>query len=243
MRSEIWPAAIAIGLFLLLAAARPASAIEWEEFDDPQALLLTEPFARSIRALPEADQAAAIRRLTDSLKSDVVEIRRRAALTLDKLGDKSGVPTMIEALTTATGRDRDSVVVALRILKDKRAIPALRKVLQDKSPYVRGIAVAALGELKAKEAYDEIVALTKDKGTRPDEKVAGRLNCLPNSPAILACYALGALGERRAVPVLIELVPDKDLHYSAVQALEALTEQKLGNDPEKWKVWWKQQDR
>src|SRR4029077_4694770 len=110
-------------------------------------------FAKSINGLPATEKATAIKRVQESLKSKELEIRRRAALTLASLGDKSGVPTMIEDLSRATGRDRDNIVVALRVLKDERAIPALRKALKDKSPYVRGIAVSALGELKAAKAY------------------------------------------------------------------------------------------
>jgi hypothetical protein len=73
------------------------------------------------------------------------------------------VPTLIADLAMAAGRDRDNLVVALRVLGDRRASPALRAALKDKSPYVRGIAVAALGELKSAKAYDEIVALTLRK--------------------------------------------------------------------------------
>ena len=43
--------------------------------------------------------------------------------------------------------------------------------------------------------------------------------------------------------MLIELLNDKDLQGSAVQALEVLTKQKFGNDPEKWKAWWKDKGR
>ena len=111
--------------------------------------------------------------------------------------------------------------MALRILKDTRAIPLLRETLKDPSPYVRCIAVAALGELKAAEAYDQIVALTTDKGTLQ--------GCLPMAPGHLACYALGALGDKKAVPVLIERLRDKDFQSQAQQALETLTGQKLGD--------------
>lgn len=217
------------------------TAIDWKAFYDQQKVLLSNVFAKSIGGLPRPEKAAAIKRLHDALGFKHVEIRRRAALTLGYLGDKSGVPAMIDDLSKATGRDRDNVVVALRVLKDRRAIPALRKALRDPSPYVRGIAVAALGELKATKAYAEIVALTKDKGrtnTRP-----GTLDCLRITPAEMACYALGALGEQRAVPVLIERLADKDLQEQVRQALEALTGQKLGNNPEKWRLWWKGQDR
>ncbi len=213
--------------------------LDWRAFDDPGAFFLTDPFARSVAALPGPARAAAVRRLHEALKSGVVEIHRRAALVLGKLGDTAGVPVMIADLRRAAGRDRDNVVVALRILGDRRAIPALRAALKDKSPYVRGIALAALGELKAHAAYAEIVAHTRDK-----ERQGGKgLNCFPSEPAHLACYALGALGDRRAVPVLIELLNDRDLKNDARQALEALTRQKLGPDPDRWKAWWKQQQR
>jgi HEAT repeat protein len=234
--------ALMSAVLLPFAFALPCNAIDWKEFDDPKSILLTDAFAKSIGDLPGSEKAAAVERLRQSLGSREVEIRRRAALTLGSLGDKGGVPTMIEDLSRATGRDRDNVVVALRILKDKRAIPALRKALKDQSPYVRSIAVAALGELKAAKAYDDIVALTRDKGNKGSEK-AGTLNCLETVPADVACYALGALGDERAVPVLIELLPDRDLRVSALQALEVLTKQKLGNDPEKWRGWWKDRGR
>ncbi len=119
----------------------------------------------------------------------------------------------------------------------------MRKALEDKSPYVRGIAVAALGELKAAKAYDEIIALTKDKEGLDAGKGNGRLNCIRDCPAFSACYALGALGDERAVPVLIGLLEDADLQEPARQALEVLTKQKLGNDPNKWKAWQRNKGR
>ena len=240
MKMRFLPLPLAGALLTLLLA--PASlALDWDAFNDPKSFLLTEPFAKEIAELAGAKKTEALDRLRTALKLPEVEIRRRAALTLDKLDDKSGVPVMIAALPEATGSDRNNVVVALRILKDPRAVPALREALKDKTPYVRCIALEALGELKAKEAYADIVALTKDKPLELNaEKV---LNCIRMPPAGSACYALGALGDQRAVPVLIELLPDKDLQSQARQALEALTQQKLGNDPAAWTAWWKQQSR
>src|SRR5262245_2699572 len=110
---------------ILLSVSSVGRAQDWTAFDDPTSFLLTDPFAESIKKLPAADKEAAVKRLHDSLKAKEVEVRRRAALTLNGLGDKGGVPTMIDDLTRATGRDRDNVAVALRILKDERAIPAL----------------------------------------------------------------------------------------------------------------------
>jgi HEAT repeat protein len=235
--------AVASSVLSVLASAQPCHAVDWKAFDDPNTVLLTDPLAKSIGQLAADEKAAAIQRLHESLTSKEVEVRRRAALTLAKLGDKSGVPTMIADLSTATGRDRDNVAVALRILKDERAIPALREALKDKSPYVRSIAVAALGELKATKAYDEIVALTTDKEIQGGGKNAGTLNCLQSTPADMACYALGALGDKRAVPVLIERLTETDLQNPARQALQTLTKKDFGADPEKWKAWCKDQVR
>jgi HEAT repeat protein len=233
-----------VGAVLLrFAFAPPQDPMDWKAFDDPKAFLLTDVFATAIARLPGPEKSAALQRLHAALGSKEVEIQRRAALTLDNLGDKSGVPIMMEALFTATGHDRDNVVVALRILKDKRAIPVLRKALKDQSPYVRSIALEALGELKAVEAYDDIVALTRDKEWRSGNQKDQGLNCIPMYPAVSACYALGALGEKRAVPVLIGLLDDKDLEWPAIQSLEILTQQKLGRDPAKWKEWWTVQGR
>lgn len=230
---------MAIVLLQVPALACADHANDWKAFDDPKAVFITDTFAKSLSKLPDQEKAAAIDRLRKSLDAKEVEIRRRAAITLGSLDDKSGVPVMIADLPKATGRDRDNVVVALRVLKDKRAIPALREALKDKSSYVRGIALAALGELKATEAYDEIVKHTKDRGDEDEEKNGKELNCCRISPAYDACYALGALGEERAIPVLIELLNDKDVQTAASQSLKVLTKQDFGSDAEKWKEWWK----
>jgi HEAT repeat protein len=238
---------VILGLVAVLAvnlpAVVPCQAQDWAAFDNPESLLLTDAFAKSIADLPADEQAAATKRLQGSLESKVFEIRRRAALTLDKLGDKSGVPTMIADLATAAGNDKQNVVVALRILKDERAIPALRKALTDRSPYVRSIAVSALGELQAVEAYDEIVGLTGDLGDPPAARAPGTLDCFPVHPGDSACYALGALGQKKAVPVLIARLADKHFRQSASQALAALSGEKFGTDAAKWSQWWKEQSR
>jgi HEAT repeat protein len=235
--------ALSVGLMAWLTCALPAHAVDWAAFDNPETVLLTDAFAKSITDLPADEQDAATKELKDRLEAKLFETRRRAALTLDKLGDKSGVPTMIVDMTTAVGTDKQNVVVALRILKDERAIPALRKALIDRSPYVRGIAVSALGELKAVEAYDEIVTLTGDVGDPPAAKAPGTLDCIPFYPGNSACYALGELGEKKAVPVLIARLNDKNFRQAAKLALEELTGEKFGDDAAKWNVWWKEQQK
>lgn len=204
---------------------------DWTTFSNPKQVLLTEAFAKTISALPAAERASAIERLHSTLSSSNIEIRRRSALTLGALGDKSGVPTMISDMATESSHVRDNIVVALRLLKDQRAVPVLREAVSDKSPYVRGIALAALGEIKAKEAYTDMVAHLRDKQYQEG-------TCIPMSPAFSAAYGLGVLGDQRAIPILIQLLDDRDLQGSTTQALTALTGESFGQDVAKWKTWW-----
>ena len=236
---------MAVSLLTALALAATGLATDdleeiWRLTDDPRSAVNSVDHLALITAfVPPSERDAAIELSKEQLKSDKFETRRRAALMLAAVGDNSGVPVMIADLATATGTDRHNVVVALRILKDERAIPALRKALDDKDAHVRGIAVAALGELKAKEAYDQIVALTADKPLAPGP--VGNLQCIRMPPAAMACYALGALGDKRAVPLMIGHLTDPDLKSQARQALEALTGQKFGDDPAAWQKWWANQ--
>ena len=63
------------------------------------------------------------------------------------------------------------------------------------------------------------------------------------TPANSACYALGALGDRRAVPLLVAALDDPDLSSSAGRALAALTKTGEGWDAGRWKAWWAEQGR
>jgi HEAT repeat protein len=227
---------VLIGSTLVLAIAFACSrkpAI-WGRFDDPKKQINIADFVKSIEELSNSERSEALEHLHASLKSDHLEIRRRSAITLGKLGDMSGVEIMIADFSRTTSYDRGKVAVALRILGDRRAIPVFREALKDKSVSVRSIALASLGEMKAVEAYAEIVAHTKDKEQQDGTDVRAW-------PAEEACYALGVLGDMRAVPVLIGLLSDRDLQSPAQQALELLTKKNLGNDPGKWESWWKQQ--
>jgi hypothetical protein len=180
-------------------------------------------------------------RLIAGLASENLEIRKRVALTLNAIGDKSGVPVMIEAMDSDNPSDRSDAVVTLRKIKDRRAIPVLIKAVEDKNPYIRCIAIEALGEMKADEAYDVIARHLNDK-----EKVKG-IDIIM-LPARSACFALGEIGERKAAPLLIEALEDEELKETAAQALEKIKagryfvrsegDNGLGTDVKKWENWW-----
>jgi len=183
-------------------------------------------------------------RLIEGLGSEHFEIRRRVALTLNAIGDKSGVPVMIEAMDSDNPSNRADAAVALRKIKDRRAIPALIKAVDDKSPHIRCIVIEALGEMKADEANDVIARHLNDK-----EKVKG--TDIVMLPARSACFALGEIRERKAAPLLIEALEDEELKDTSAQVLEKIRQKYsqsfglsrgdsgFGTDVKKWKDWWK----
>ena len=88
----------------------------------------------------------------------------------------------------------------------------------------------------AVEAFDKIAARLKDKQLPPNTDI-------PMYPAGSACDALGALGDRRAVPLLVAALDDPDLAGSAAHALAALTKTGEGWDAGRWKAWWAEQGK
>ena len=227
-----------VTLLSYFASCRPVAGLpdaiekEFTRFNDPHEILITSQFEKMLRELPPKQIEEVKLRLRTKLKSDTLEIRRRAALVLDSLGDAAGVPVMIKDMQTVIEqRDRDNIVVALRVMKDRRAIPILTKSVDDTSPYIRGIALAALGEMKAVEAYQTILNHLHDYETKGD-------SCIPMYPASSACYALGALGDKRAIPHLMEALNHKETQAAACQALDRLTGEKFHYDVVKWKKWW-----
>jgi HEAT repeat protein len=205
---------------------------EFQRFNDPKEIVIGSRFAKLLQTLSGGEKKLAVARLHGSLKSSSPEVRRRAALALHSLGDDAGVPVMIRDLSTVTSpNDRGNIAVALRIMKDPRAIGVLMKATDDSSPYVRGIALISLGEMKARGAYEIMIShLT-------DFEIYG--GCIPMCPAQLACYGLGLLGNKGAIPHLIKALDHKETQGAACQALGELTGKKFQFNIQKWKDWWK----
>ncbi|MCD6338070.1 MAG: tRNA (N6-threonylcarbamoyladenosine(37)-N6)-methyltransferase TrmO [Verrucomicrobia bacterium] len=208
---------------------------EFVRFDDPDQIVIASRFAQLLKKLRADQIREAKSRLRARLQSKIPEIRRRAALTLHSLGDDSGVAVMIRDMKEVTDqRDRNNIVVALRVMKDSRAVPALIDCAYDASPYIRSIALAALGELKAADAYEAIVEHLHDYETEEGD-------CFQTCPAHLACYALGALGDKGAIPHLIEALDHEETRAAACKTLGKLTGEQFGYDAAKWKQWWEKE--
>jgi hypothetical protein len=170
------------------------------------------------------------KRLREGLGSEYLEIRRRAALTLNSLGDKSGVDVMIADMETQDVNDRYKIAEALRTMRDRRAIPTLIEAIDDPPIHIRIKIIDTLGDLNASEAFDAIAPHITD--TELDNRTDK-----PSSPAISACRALARLGEEKAIPLLLKVVDNNVAGRAARDALGKITGMKF-DDPNEWKEWW-----
>ena len=98
------------------------------------------------------------------------DIRCRAGRILIAIGDRSALPTFIEALEDTDENLRVMAIDALIKFKAAEALPNLVKLLKDSSPAIRIKALEALASLGNKEVIDKVLPLIGDS----DETVAFR---------------------------------------------------------------------
>lgn len=151
-----------------------------------------------------------IQDLVRALKNENSFTRKQAIKSLEKIGDKSVVPALIDILLL----DPSSVVrhaAALafqRKLSDRRAVAALIKALKDPALYVRGAAAAALGTIKDESAVPALIEALQDK--EPHVRWA-------------AIAPLAEIGDPAAIPAISELLDTSgELPYVKSAAKDAL---------------------
>jgi len=169
-------------------------------------------------------------RLRAQLTGTDFSSRCSAAIELSRAGDNSGVPVLIEAMSTLTNQnERGNCMVALRIIKDPRAIPLFIKMSNDKAPLIRSVALAGLGAMNATNAFNLLVHHLDD--------VESHSGCIPMYPAESACSALGAIGSPQAIPHLIKALDRKEIQSEAAKALQKITGHDFKTFAE-WRTWW-----
>ncbi len=159
--------------------------------------------------------APAVPALIEALKDkdNDLYIRGNAAYALGEIKDPQAVPPLIEAL-----KDEDLVVrrvaaYALGKIKDPLAVPPLIEALKDEDLVVRRegwrvrlAAVHALGQIKDPRAFEPLIEALKDADTDVRQNAA---------------YALGMIGDKRAISALdgrLDLLGEQDTHVR--QAIE-----------------------
>ena len=171
--------------------------------------------------------------LIDRLKTDTdTEVRKKALYGLAAHGSEN---TPVDPIIACLGDpDADIRVGALgtltKILRtnnDHGALPRVLELLSDPDWRVRGQAAIVLARVARKDTVKAVV-----------EKP------LKDDAAIVRLHAVGALfaiAEPECIDPLIGALTDPDPRVcdTALSALERLSGQKFGKEPEKWMYWWK----
>jgi HEAT repeat protein len=133
-------------------------------------------------------------------------VRMRAGGALQQLGAPA-VPALIELARTVEADLRASILSCLRHIGDPRAVSLALGQLDAPDRHVRAAAIACVGRLRPPEARAFLEARLPD----PEPAVRGAL-----------CEALGALGDRASVPLLLRLLKedgDSGVRAAAARAL------------------------
>lgn len=174
--------------------------------------------ARLIGALEgESERSALLAALSDPIE----EVRMEAALALAQLFDPRAVPVLEEELARPAHRLRAGI--ALGRLRRESAEPALIEALRAQQPILRRQAAVYLGRIGTAAAIAPLLGQKGDVHAGIDVALAlGRIGARTGRDAVLGplvewlkveeredvvselCRALLALGDRRAIPALLQ---------------------------------------
>jgi HEAT repeat protein len=141
------------------------------------------------KALGRINDLGSVRSLIPLLQDKVKAVREEASSALAAIGD-SAIPALLESLTHQDWLVRLHAVESLGKTKSQDAVvPLLSAMFNDADSAVREDAVRALGNIGDPRAVEPLFAAMKEPGLRT-----------------VAAEALGRIRDRRAVPVLIEVV-------------------------------------
>lgn len=187
------------------------------------------------------------------LETDDPRIRRTATIALRRLEAREAIPKMIEVLEShlVSPSQRDlpvvkTLVVALGDLEAAEAVPVLVRVIRGYVG-VRSLTAKALGKIGDPRAAEALIEALQDKKSRNLQLAAlkslGRLRHREAVPAVrqfldapdprlrrTAALALGALGDRAAIPQLLEIARNDEsplVRPAAVEALGEVGDEKL----------------
>jgi HEAT repeat protein len=141
------------------------------------------------KALGRVKDPGSIQSLIPLLQDRVKAVREEVSTALTVMGE-AAIPALIESLTHRDWSVRLFAVESLGKTKSRKAVEPLLSVLaHDGDSAVREDAIRALGEIGDPQAVEALLIIMKEPGLRT-----------------VAVEALGRIRDRRAVPILIEVV-------------------------------------
>ncbi|GEM_PF-5354103 len=165
--------------------------------------------ASAIKKMPDSSKQKYLDEIILKFQDDNVDVRRRAAMALGRIGDARVVDALIVAL-----KDKDEVVrrnaaSALGAIGDAEAVEALVEALKEGNADLRRNAAKALRHIGDPGAVEALKKALKDPNTNVRRNAA---------------LALGRIGDPRAVEALKKAleVGDADLLVYIPRALEQI---------------------
>jgi HEAT repeat protein len=156
----------------------------------------------------------AIHSLREAIKDENWAVRKMSILALGELNVSEDIPTIIDFLMNDTNTEvRIGSAEALGDMKAVEAIPYLLKTMEDSADMLRHVSTWSIGKIgiKAKEAVPKLIEYLK----KPDEIGIVQINRL-------AAWALGMIGDKRAIEPLIEAlnnIIDHEMKFTIAYSL------------------------
>lgn len=163
--------------------------------------------AAALQALGSFRAARSYEILRAALNSQEGILRAAAIRGIQRAGNKTFAPRILQALRDPETDVKRAAAGALGTMRVQQAVPPLMEMLKDPSCPVRGEAAEALGALKARQAGQLLIDMLKD----PKCPLRGRI-----------ARVLGDLGIEKAVPVLAEALKDPNAAAGAAAALRRI---------------------
>lgn len=171
-----------------------------------------------------------------------METRWRAVTAAGRMGGRDSVPELERALKREEWYMRSAGLVAMTSVDRQSALKWAKKLVSDRALVVRASAVTTLADLKDASAapilWQKLYAKENFKGSQ---------SLFIRRRIVEALAEIESSGSERK---FVDVLADKDeyLHGPAIEALERMTHQQLGQatDPltfrrERWQKWWKAQ--
>ncbi len=161
--------------------------------------------ARRLGRLGDVEAVPALRRATEDVRPDV---RTEAARALGRLGDPEAIGSLAALLDGREWQQRRAAAEAIGRISDARGVRPLIKALGDSSPSVALVAATALVEI-GEPSIGPLIELLSERELDEDKLRH-------------ATYALGEIGDDRAVEALLEQLAERESRRVKAAIAEAL---------------------
>jgi HEAT repeat protein len=159
----------------------------------------------------------AVEPLVSRLRDADESVRSGAAWALGVIGDPRGVPALVDALRDSSPEVRRKAAWALGEIGEREAVDALVQVLEDEDLDVRRVTFLVLEKLGWKPTEEEEVRrLIAERewdrlagmGDVAVESLIEALSAEDGETRMKAAWALGEIGDRRALEPLLDVLED-----------------------------------